>query len=164
MGPTTSWLLTGLLVAVLVPCAAIAFADRGQRENRSPAPGTQNQAAPVETCPGRAPLSKDDAPRGVLRVGKRAGITQPSRLAYVRPIYPDRAKDQGIRGVVILEALIDRQGTVRSTQILRSIPLLDQAAAEAVCQWQYSPAVVNEVPTATALTIAVNFPPRENAP
>jgi protein TonB len=82
----------------------------------------------------------------------------------VRPVYPDRANDQEIKGVVILEALIDRQGIVRSTQILRSIPSLDQAAADAVCQWQYTPAVVNEVPTATALTIAVNFPPRENAP
>jgi protein TonB len=83
---------------------------------------------------------------------------------YVRPDYPDRAKDQGIKGVVILEAQIDRQGTVRSTQILRSIPSLDQAAADAVCQWRFTPAVVNGDRTATALTIAVNFPPRENAP
>jgi len=56
--------------------------------------------------------------------------------------------------------MLDRTGIVRTTQILRSIPLLDQAAADAVCQWQYTPAVVNEVPTATALTIAVNLPPR----
>jgi protein TonB len=110
------------------------------------------------------PLSKDDAPRGALRVGRTAGITQPSRTVYVRPIYPDRAKAQGIKGIVILEALIDRQGTVRSTQILRSIPLLDQAAADAVCQWQFSAAVVNGDRTATALTITVNFPPGENAP
>jgi periplasmic protein TonB len=65
-----------------------------------------------------------------------------------------------VKGVVGLEALLDRKGIVRSTQILRSSPLLDQAAADAVCQWQYTPAVINEVPTATALTIAVNFPPR----
>ena len=78
----------------------------------------------------------------------------------MRPVYPDQARAQEIKGVVILEALLDLQGIVRSTQTLRSIPLLDQAAADAVCQWRYTPALVNGVPTATALTVAVNFPPR----
>ena len=123
MRPATSWLLTGLLVAVLVPCAAIAFADRGQRGADAGTRDTE-PGRPSRDLPRPHAVEKDDAPRGVLRVGKRAGITQPSRLAYVRPIYPDRAKDQGIKGVVILEALIDRQGTVRSTQILEVYPAL----------------------------------------
>ena len=124
----------------------------------------QTRPGSIQTCPGRMPLTKEDEPRGPLRVGRHAGVTAPWRKSYVRPDYPERARARGVKGVVVLEALLDRKGIVRSTQILRSIPLLDQAAADAVCQWQYTPAVINEVPTATALTIAVNFPPRENAP
>ena len=42
-------------------------------------------------------------------------------------------------------------------RILRSIPLLDQAALDAVRQWEYSPTLLNGVPVPVIMTVTVNF-------
>jgi TonB family protein len=147
-----------LLAAIVIGVSLCTAGGFAQTPHESPS--AQPGPAPIHTCPGRLPLSKDEEPGGPLRVGRRAGITQPWRETYVRPEYPHAARAEGVKGIVILEALIDRNGNVRSTQILRSIPPLDQAAADAVCRWEFTPAIVHEVPTAAALTITVNFPPR----
>jgi len=63
----------------------------------------------------------------------------PKIVARVEPVYPPEAKAQGIRGVVILEVRIDKTGQVTDVKILRSIPVLDQAAIDAVRQWRFEP-------------------------
>ena len=62
-----------------------------------------------------------------------------------------------VQGVVILEAVLDAQGRIESVQVLRSIPLLDQAAADAVRQWRYTPVLLNGQPVAVVTTVTVNF-------
>jgi TonB family protein len=62
---------------------------------------------------------------------------------------------------VILEAVIDAAGNVSSAKVLRSIPLLDQAAIDAVMQWQYTPTLVNGVPSPVIMTVTVNFTLRD---
>ena len=47
---------------------------------------------------------------------------------------------------MILEAIIDPQGNVTNVRVLRSIPLLDQSAIDAVKQWKYEPTLLNGVP------------------
>ena len=44
-----------------------------------------------------------------------------------------------MQGVVIIEAKIATDGTVDEAWVLRSIPMLDQAALDAVRQWRYPP-------------------------
>ena len=44
---------------------------------------------------------------------------------------------------MILEARIEADGTVSRTRVLRSIPMLDDAAEEAVSQWQFTPTLLN---------------------
>ena len=61
------------------------------------------------------------------------------------------------RGVVIIDATIDEQGNVTETRILRSIPLLDEAAVAAVRQWKFSPTLLNGVPVPIVMTVTVNF-------
>ena len=51
-----------------------------------------------------------------------------------------------VQGVVILEAVVDPNGRVENVTVLRSIPLLDRAAIEAVRQWRYSPLLLNGQP------------------
>ena len=58
---------------------------------------------------------------------------------------------------MIVEVLIGPDGTVQAGQILRSIPLLDQAALEAVKQWEYTPTLLNGDPVPVVMTVTVNF-------
>jgi TonB family protein len=59
--------------------------------------------------------------------------------------------------VVIIEARIDESGNVSHTRPLRSIPLLDQAAMDAVKLWKYEPTLMNGVAVPVVMTVTVNF-------
>jgi protein TonB len=59
--------------------------------------------------------------------------------------------------MVIIEATIAADGHVMNARILRSLPLLDQAALEAVRQWQYTPTLLNGVPVPVVMTVTVTF-------
>jgi protein TonB len=62
-----------------------------------------------------------------------------------------------VQGVVILELRIDAEGHVADARILRSIPLLDQAALDAVRQWKYTPSIYYGRPVSVLMTITVRF-------
>jgi protein TonB len=90
-----------------------------------------------------------------VRVGGE--IREPTRTVYVQPIYPEIAKQARVSGVVILEAIIDPNGNVTNISVLRSIPLLDQSAMDAVRQWRYQPTLLNGVPVPIVMTVTVTF-------
>ena len=81
----------------------------------------------------------------------------PALVRHVAPVYPDLAVRAQVQGVVILEALVDRDGRVEDVKVLRSIPLLDAAAVEAVRQWRYSPLLLNGRPERFIATVTVSF-------
>ena len=62
----------------------------------------------------------------------------PTKTKHVSPVYPQLAQDSKVQGVVILEALIGVEGKVTNARVLRSVPLLDQAALDAVMQWEFT--------------------------
>jgi protein TonB len=62
-----------------------------------------------------------------------------------------------VQGVVIMEATIGVDGKVTDVRLLRPIPLLDQAALEAVRQWEYEPTIVNGVAVPVVMTVTLNF-------
>jgi protein TonB len=78
-------------------------------------------------------------------------------LVNVSPAYPTVARLARQEGLVIIEATIDERGNVIDTHILRSIPLLDEAALAAVRQWKFSPTQLNGVPVPIVMTVTVNF-------
>lgn len=84
-------------------------------------------------------------------------IQPPNKISHVAPVYPDIAKQARVQGIVILEAIIDPQGAVTNVRVLRSIPLLDQSAIEAVKQWKYEPTLLNGMPVPIVMTVTVNF-------
>jgi len=90
-----------------------------------------------------------------LRVG--GNLKQPLKIHDVRPVYPQIAQESRVQGVVIVETLIGADGTVEAARVLRSIPLLDQAALDAVRQWQFTPPLLNGAPQAVVMTVTVNF-------
>ena len=75
----------------------------------------------------------------------------------MEPIYPQTARAAAVQGVVILELVIGADGAVSNARVLRSIPLLDQPALDAVRQWRYEPTLLNGVPTPVIMTATVNF-------
>ena len=62
-----------------------------------------------------------------------------------------------VEGVVILETVIGATGSVEQARVLRSVPLLDDAAVAAVSQWRYTPTLLNGVPVPIIMSVTVNF-------
>ncbi len=73
------------------------------------------------------------------------------------PIYPAIAIQGRVEGFVILETIIDVSGNVRGLRVLRSVPLLDKAAMDAVREWKYEPTLLNGQPVPIVMTVTVRF-------
>jgi protein TonB len=72
-----------------------------------------------------------------------SGVAHPPTLVHrVPPTYPDDARRRDVEGLVVVSAVLDHDGRVEadSVRIVRSIPMLDQAALRAVRQWRFRPA------------------------
>jgi TonB family protein len=102
------------------------------------------------------PQAPEPQPKTLVRP-QHSGIRPPQRLVNVAPIYPTIALQVHKDGIVIIDATIDEQGNVIATRVLRSIPLLDEAAETAVRQWKFSPTLLNGVPVPIVMTVTVNF-------
>jgi len=111
-----------------------------------PPPPLPTEQWVASVVPGKRPL----------RVGD-GGIAPPKKIADVVPIYPPIALSARVKGPVVCEIVIDEEGNVIAARVVRSIPLLDQAALDAVKQWKYQPTLMNGVPTPVFATITVNF-------
>jgi TonB family protein len=84
-------------------------------------------------------------------------IKPPKLVKKVLPVYPQVARQARVEGTVILEAKTDEAGNVVDSRVLRSIPLLDQAAIDAVKQWKYEPMVIDGKPRQVLFTVTVRF-------
>ena len=117
--------------------------------------------AKVMNSPSTSPAAGTD-PARALRVG--GNIPPPRKIADVPPMYPEEAQKAKVQGVVLLEVVVDEGGNVSETRKLRSIPLLDQAAIDAVKQWKYTPTLLNGVPVPVLMAVTVNFTLRDGGP
>ncbi|MQY57965.1 TonB family protein, partial [bacterium] len=84
-------------------------------------------------------------------------IRPPKLLREVSPVYPEIARQARVEGVVIVEAITDIYGRVQVVKVIKSIPLLDQAAVDAVYQWLYEPMVINGRPRGVIFIVRVTF-------
>jgi len=90
-----------------------------------------------------------------VRVG--GDIRAPRKIKDVAPVYPPLARSARVQGSVIIEAVIGTDGHVKDSRVLRSIPLLDQAALDAVRAWQYTPPTLNGNPIEVVMTATITF-------
>ena len=90
-----------------------------------------------------------------VRVGD--DIPRPTRVGHVEPRYPRVAQLARVQGVVILELVIGLDGRVTDAEVLRSVPLLDEAATEAVLQWVYTPTLIDGVAVPVIMSAIVPF-------
>jgi TonB family protein len=78
-------------------------------------------------------------------------------LQRVEPQYPDDARQQGIQGSVVLDAVVGADGSVRGLNPISGKQQLRSAAIEAVQQWHYKPYIVNGTPVDFETTVTINF-------
>jgi TonB family protein len=106
---------------------------------------------------GGLPEAPPPPPPPVAPVRVGGNIRPPTKIKNVNPVYPSIAQSARVQGVVIVEATIGPDGKVSDARVLRSIPLLDQAALDAVRQWVFTPTLLNGVPVPVIMTVTVNF-------
>jgi periplasmic protein TonB len=104
-------------------------------------------------------LSLPAAPAPRVATPLRAGgnVKYPEKVHDVRPLYPQLALAARVQGLVLIEAVIGVDGRVRDAHVIRSVPLLDAAALDAVRQWRFTPTLLNGEPVPVIMTINVNF-------
>lgn len=81
----------------------------------------------------------------------------PEAIRRIPPIYPAPARSAGVEGIVLVMALVGKDGLVKDTRVEESIPLLDAAAEAAVAQWIFKPAIADKKPIATWTSVPVRF-------
>jgi protein TonB len=136
--------ITPELVSLFEPAQPVEFGIPGGVPGSSIVTGEPPPAPPTPA-----------APQKPLPVGGE--IRPPVRVRNVAPVYPAIAQAARVQGTVILQAIISTSGEVENVKVLRSIPLLDQAAIDAVRQWRYSATLLNKVPVAVIMTVTVTF-------
>jgi TonB family protein len=143
-------------------------------ENTNAAPPQSNkmtQAAPSPPPPILATARSPEMPSDDLVVyqdGKvvfrlpaktqREGNVQ--SLKRVQPEYPEAARQQGIQGLVVLEATVDKDGEVQQVAVISGNPMLATAASAAVLKWRFKPLVQDGrvVPFTTRITVDFVLP------
>jgi len=111
--------------------------------------GVLSPAAPPPPPPPKAATPKR------IRVG---GQVESAKLIFQpKPDYPQLAKMARIQGVVRLEAIISKDGTIQDLKVVSGHPLLVKAALEAVQRWRYQPTLLNGEPVEVVTEIDVNF-------
>ncbi len=101
----------------------------------------QQPGAPLNPAP--VPLSEAD--------------TAPNIIHREAPVYPPLARASRIEGMVVLSAVVAKDGSIAGLQTISGHPLLVRAALEAVSKWRYEPTVIDGQPVEVATRITVTF-------
>jgi protein TonB len=104
--------------------------------------------------PPPAPPRPQEPPKTVRPGGN---VKPPEKVHDAAPVYPAIAQAARVQGIVIIQATIGVDGRVVDATVLRSVPLLDGAAIDAVRRWRYTPTTLNGQPVAVVMTVTVNF-------
>ena len=93
---------------------------------------------------------------GVFRVG--GGVSAPAVVFKVDPEYSEQARKAKYQGTVVLNLVVQRDGTVRDVKVIQPLGLgLDEKAIEAVKQWKFRPGQKNGAAVDVAATVEVTF-------
>ena len=145
----------------VVPSERLRVAKAKPKPSAKPQPVEEPapQAAPADVAPGVSAGvagGQSDGVVGGVTGGVAGGIVggtgtdpvpvkqvaQPPVLVHsVQPAYPQQARRQHVHGLVLLEAVLDREGRVEpGVKIIESVPMLDDEAIAAVRRWRFRPA------------------------
>jgi TonB family protein len=93
---------------------------------------------------------------GPIRLG--GDVLPPEKVYFPSPRYTEEGRQARITGVVILEAVIDREGNVAHVKVLKGLPMgLTESAVETAKEWKFRPATRNGEPVAVFLNLTIRF-------
>jgi len=119
--------------------------------------GKPRQVVFTATVQFKLKQEKDkDAAKGEVEVVST--LEPPKPIKKVDPVYPEVARKAGVTGAVILEVTTDKKGNVEKVVVLKSqSSMLNQAAVDAVKQWEFEPFYSKGEPVYSVFTITVLF-------
>jgi len=95
-------------------------------------------------------------PEGPIHVG--GDVQAPVKTFAPQPQYTEIARKARIQGVVIVQAIIDKQGNVTNVKVLKGLPMgLDNAAVDTIKTWKFEAATLNGKPVDVYYNLTVNF-------
>jgi len=114
--------------------------------------GPPAEAAP----PPPPPPPPEPEPSGPLRVG--GDVKAPVATHRVDPNYTAAAKKVKATGTVVVEAVIDKSGSVRDVRVVKGLGFgLSAEAEEAVKKWRFRPGTLNGQPVDVIFNLTVTF-------
>jgi TonB family protein len=122
---------------------------------RDEAPARGRGPASGSTRPSPRQVEDWPAAQGAFRVGPN--LPAPRQTKNVRPDFPDEAQRRRVGGAVQLEVLIGPDGRVKDLRVIRSSPLFDEAAMDAVRKWEYEPPQSEGKAVSVVMTVTVTF-------
>jgi TonB family protein len=132
------------LVAVAIPLIVITALLGWQR--------WQQEGTGLE---GRGPAEETVLEKPQFKV---PADTMQQRIShFVTPEYPEAARQAGVQGTVVLDAVVNAEGRVTQVRLVSGPEVLSLAAIDAVRWWRYEPYLVNGQPTTVETSIIVNF-------
>jgi periplasmic protein TonB len=107
--------------------------------------------------PSMPVLAKGPETTPVKRVRVAAAVAEANLIHDVPPQYPPEAGRERVEGMVVLMAVIGKDGAIKDVRVESGLPLLAQAAIDAVKQWRYKPYLLNGEPVEIDSRITINF-------
>jgi TonB family protein len=150
-------------VAAAVPPPAPA----PTRAEEPPPPAPEPAAAEPEPEPVPVAAANEPAPAAPAQVSEgdfvapgTPGLQGPAFVSVTKPQYPALAKRMGVQGVVVVSVLVNEQGAVEQTRIVRGIPQkvgINEAAVVAAKSARYRPATLGGVRVKTWANLSIPF-------
>lgn len=137
-------------------------------------PLAQKQASPPKTPALNTPMPQFEAAVSDLKFGTMAftGVaapqtefdisqidTMPQIISRREPVYPYRARQKNINGMVLVKFLVTKEGTVQQASVVQSNPpeVFDEAALQAVGSWRFKPGMLDKEPVSTWISMPIKF-------
>ena len=114
-------------------------------------------SAMLNNAPSVPVLAKSPEPTPVKRIRVASRVVEANLIHDVPPQYPPEAGRARLEGPVVLMAVIGQDGSVKDVRVESGLPILAQAAIDAVKQWRYKPYLIDGEPVEVASRITINF-------
>jgi protein TonB len=114
-------------------------------------------SAMLNSAPSVPVLAKSPEPTPVKRIRVASRVVEANLIHDVPPQYPPEAGRARLEGPVVLMAVIGQDGSVKDVRVESGLPILAQAAIDAVKQWRYKPYLIDGEPVEVDSRITINF-------